>query len=429
MRIRHAVTIVALLACLLVAGRAAAADTPPGVAEGLLRFAPAGAWGVLSFDASAILLSPALKGVQLQASPDSSVQDFYSISAGAVFLLPGKQPLTGVPPWCAVLTLKAGARAAIEAQLQAIKQREDVEGLRAYVNASVALVFADDNTLLFARDTQALAAIIRAWRAGAQGALDQPLRDALAPVRGDVAFAAVALPGTLADLLGPEGAKGAAPFLLTASGAGAGLTLGDKASLRATVRLGSAKDAKKANTMVQGLLAIVRLQLHGALRQANERARPFIEAMLLIYDNIESSADGADLHLALALNQADVPKAIQAVVATIRARAAAQAAPGARQAEAGPSAGAPAEAAPPDQKTRSKGNLHDIGLTIIMYRAAHDNQFPPDLETLLTVGLFKENEVGAFVDPGDKQPVRAGTRGSTTATSTPAPCPPARRPT
>ena len=84
MRSRPAVIAMIATLCLLGAGRALAAEAQPGaaaqpgtaaqpgVAEGLLRFAPPGTWGVVSFDASAILVSPAFKDVHLQASPDST---------------------------------------------------------------------------------------------------------------------------------------------------------------------------------------------------------------------------------------------------------------------------------------------------------------------------------------------------------------------
>jgi hypothetical protein len=424
MRSRPAVIAMIVTLCLLGAGRALAAEAQPGaaaqpgVAEGLLRFAPPGTWGVVSFDASAILVSPAFKDVHLQASPDSTVPDFYSISAGAVFLLPAKLPLAGMPPWCAVLMLKAGARPAIEARLASVQQREEVEGLRAYVSSRAALVFADDNTFLFAPDAKALAALVRAWRAGAEGALDQRLRDALAPVRKDVAFAAVAPTGSVADLLGPEGVKTTSPFLLGATGASAGLTLGDKVSLTVTFRLASPEDAQKASDAANGQLTAIRQRLHGVLTQADEPRRPFIETMLLVYDNISPSVEGADLHLALALNPADVPKVTQAVMAAVMGARAAAAAAARGSAAARPAQGAPGpspaagvETPPQDQRSASESNLHNIGLTIIIYRAAHENQFPADLETLLTEGLFKENEVGVFVDPGDKQPARAGKRG------------------
>lgn len=61
------------------------------------------------------------------------------------------------------------------------------------------------------------------------------------------------------------------------------------------------------------------------------------------------------------------------------------------------------------RKSMSKNNLHNIGLAIAMYRADHDDQFPPHLEVLLRVGYLEDET--CFLDPADDAPVQRGEMG------------------
>ncbi len=61
------------------------------------------------------------------------------------------------------------------------------------------------------------------------------------------------------------------------------------------------------------------------------------------------------------------------------------------------------------RKTMSRGNLHNIGIAIAMYRMDHGEEFPPDLQVLLEKGYLGDEIY--FLDPADQAPIQRGEMG------------------
>jgi len=345
MRKLTGVTAVVAFVCLLGAGRVHAADAEPGFAELLLGFAPPGAWAVLSVDAGALRSMSALKNAPLAGPTQPELSRLDNLLGAAFFLLPLRQPSEGPPPWCGVLAMKSGRHASAVQRLAGIKQRQDVEGLSAYVSDRAAVAFLDDDTLLISSDVEALGAIIRAARAP-NGEPDRALRDAAASVKKSAVFLAAAAPQGLGNALGRQAGRQLPDALLGARGISAGLTLGAQIELQATVRMADPDQAQSVSDAINQRLQAMNMQMQFmASGIEDEEMRAQFDAILSVYGSLQASAQSRNLRLTMSVKQEDMIGAAQALTGMMaRARPRAD---GARRATPPPASPAPAPSATP----------------------------------------------------------------------------------
>ncbi len=65
------------------------------------------------------------------------------------------------------------------------------------------------------------------------------------------------------------------------------------------------------------------------------------------------------------------------------------------------------------RQAAGRHNLHSIGLGIAMWRISNDENYPPDLESIVESELIEDREV--FIDPGDDSPRTVGSSGLMTS--------------
>ncbi len=298
--------------------------TEPGFAELLLGFAPPGAWAVLSVDAGALRSMPALKNAPLAGPTQPEMSRLDNLLGAAFFLLPAKRPSEDPPPWCGVLAMKSGHHASTLQRLAGIKQRQDVEGLSAYVSERSAVAFLDDDTLLLGSDVEALGAVIRTAHVP-NGEPDKPLRDAAASVKKSAVFLAAAAPQGLGNALGRQAGRQLPDALLGARGISAGLTVSPRAELQASVRMADPDQARNVSDALDQRLHMMNAQMQlFASGIEDEQMRAQFDAILSVYGSLKASAQGPNLRLTMSVDQEDLIKAAQALtgmMARMRPRA------------------------------------------------------------------------------------------------------------
>ncbi len=374
---------VAVLA-VAAAGAVAAGDVAvAGRTAELLRFAPEGTWAAGAVDLERLLAAPMLAPLPMMA-PDIARQA-RGIRTAAAFALPMEPPLDeheGPRRVCGLVELAEGKRGALETELTGARQDEPLEGLAVYGGPDLLAAFVDDTTLVFGSDRDALAAAVRVVRAGAGAGLTGGLKAITEPHAGRTLFGGMALPRPLAEGF-PESAREDSPeWIRELTGAGFGCDLAPNLAARVHLKFLNPDAAQAVRGAAQERIAALRTELAAQGDPAMAAVRA---SAAMVLDAIELTAEGPDFRASIDLN----PQQTQALQGALfmqmmmfgqslgRARAQAQTAVG-------------------------MANLRNLFTSMVLYRADHQQQFPPSLKALLDEGYLTDRDM--LIDPADPAP-------------------------
>jgi hypothetical protein len=363
-----------------------AADPAASPAAELLKYAPPGAWAVLSVDFAAIrtgLLGDAPPSLTTATLVEWAIARPQAIT---VFALPAKAPLDDLrPSVCGFGKLGPADRPWLEWNLLQDSTKTILAGREAYTvpDGGPAFVFLDDQTIVWGDSAASLEAVLKAYDSPV--GMGARLAELLKSGEGAAVRGAAAFPQDLKAMLSPEAAAEAPPFWLGMTGGA--LNVGVQKGLRANLRLLMANPADAANgaAMVAAVIESAKARMAAMPAQMADVSWPGQRASRLVLAKIKVQAAGAEVQFDLSLSEDEVKQLMQGFVSSLgRARDEAK-------------------------KAVSRANLHNIGLGIAMHRAAHDDAYPPDLRALLTEGYLDDREM--LLDPSDAKPVPVGGNG------------------
>ena len=365
---------------------ALAGEPAASPAAELLKYAPPGTWAALAVDCAAIRTG--LLGDAAPMLTTATLIEWASARPQAitVFALPAKAPLDDFRlSVCGFGKLGPGDRPWLEWNLLQDATKTILAGREAYTapDGGPAFVFLDDQTIVWGDSAASLEAVLKAYDSPV--GMGARLAELLKSGEGAAVRGAVAFPEDLKAMLGPGGAAQTPPFWLGTTGGA--LNVGIQKGLQANVRLlmGSPTDAANGAAMVAAVIQSAKARMAAMPAQVADASWAGQRASRLVLDRISVQALGAEVRFDLSLSEEEAKQLVQDFVLALgRARAEAR-------------------------KTVSKVNLHNIGLGIAMYRADHDDAYPPDLGALLTEGYLDGKE--SLLDPSDVKPVSVGKDG------------------
>ncbi len=280
---------------------------PPAPAA--LELAPPGTMGYATVDVAGLLSSEVVQAMVPEGEQiPPEVQQMESMTW--FFQEPEGPPAAGqAPSWCGVMKMKSTTLVEIGAGLLAEQGSPlTVEGMDAYqVQAPVAmgpdpqqvlLAVVDDTTILMAAEEDALAQVIIVHKGGQHADVTEMWRMGSKFADDHVSVGLVLTEEMTADLEG-------AAWMAGARGAGLGITLSDRLSIRGMLRLASAADAKEAVAEAQAKISEAKEEM-AAQAEALPMMADMMQPTVDLLDKIQISAKGADVQGSLAVGEQEL---------------------------------------------------------------------------------------------------------------------------